>query len=105
MTRLPRPREVNIIISKNPFQWKRLQYNTQTHEIVLPNMCSFLLATGRKPSETDFVFSNLVESFSHEMMHKILHEFIGYKSMLMWDLLDKAVLGKERIEVYNISSL
>jgi hypothetical protein len=72
----------------------RLFYNWQTGAVELPN-------AGRKLSFNDVNFDELIDSFTHEILHKYLHENINGFTCERFDNIDK-ILGRKE---YRISSL
>jgi len=82
-------KELNIIIEPNPrYLYFSMAYNTNSGNIKIPKM-GWMYYDGKNPlSESLINLPYLIRSFSHEYLHKIIHEMEGIKACKMLDNLD-----------------
>jgi len=82
------------ISNNNIYGHMRFDYNTESHLISIPNMSWIIDFIGRNPQEKDLNFRKVVYSFTHEYIHKLLHEFINTNACHQWDNIDKTKNNK-----------
>ena len=70
-------------------------YNVVSGNIKLPNLKGLSFYYGCEQLKL------LIQSLTHEFMHKWLHENISYVAMLMWDNIDKKRLNEIEVYVYS----
>lgn len=88
---------LHIIVS--PLFSRCLAYNIFSGNIHLPNLKGHNI-TGHVP-ESRIGLECLVQSLSHENMHKWLHENINHVAARQWDDVDKGYLGDVEFYIFS----
>lgn len=88
-------KHIEIII--NPYRINCMSYNAIKEYIALPNI-------GR-PEVDILAYDNIkywYQTFTHEIIHRLIHEMVGLKACCQWDIID---IGKVDYGYYLVSSI